>query len=445
MGKPSAPKPPDPNKTASAQTAANIGTAIANQYLGQTNQVTPYGNLSYNQTGTYQWTDPLSGKEYDIPQFTAQTDYTPAGQQIVDNTQRLQTNLSQLGADQVARLGGLLDRPMDVSTLPARGDLAAVRAANLRGAPGSPDLSGIPGQAGDITRTYGIDWSQDRQRVEDALMTRLNPQLARDRSALEQRLADQGIAIGSEAYTRAMSDFGQQSNDARIAAILAGGQEQSRLAGLEAQRANFQNSAQGQVFNQLTGLAQLEGDNAYREAGFDNQTALGQQNADAFLYDAQNAQRAAALQEEIALRNQPFNELGAVLGGSQVQSPEFVNTPITQAPTVDYAGLVNQNYAQQQANYQQKMESWNSMVGGLMGLGGQLGGAWIASDRRLKTDIRRVGTAANGLPLYLFRYRSGGPMQVGLMAQDVIKVRPDAVRVGSDGMMAVNYDAALED
>jgi len=112
---------------------------------------------------------------------------------------------------------------------------------------------------------------------------------------------------------------------------------------------------------------------------------------------------------------------------------------------VDYAGLVNQNYAQQQANYQQKMESWNSMVGGLMGLGGQLGGAWIASDRRLKTDIRRVGTAANGLPLYLFRYRSGGPMQVGLMAQDVIKVRPDAVRVGSDGMMAVNYDAALED
>ncbi|PII38583.1 hypothetical protein T190_18770 [Sinorhizobium meliloti CCBAU 01290] len=41
MGKQKAPSPPDPNKTASAQTATNIGTAIANQTLGNVNQVTP--------------------------------------------------------------------------------------------------------------------------------------------------------------------------------------------------------------------------------------------------------------------------------------------------------------------------------------------------------------------------------------------------------------------
>ena len=71
MGKPSAPKPPDPIKTGSAQTATNIGTAVANAGLNQVDQITPDGSLSYSQTGTTSWTDPVSGKTYDIPKFTA--------------------------------------------------------------------------------------------------------------------------------------------------------------------------------------------------------------------------------------------------------------------------------------------------------------------------------------------------------------------------------------
>lgn len=378
MGKSSPPSPPDPRETAGAQTATNISTAIAEQYLNNVNQVTPYGNLTYDQTGSYTYTDPNTGNQHVIPRFTASQTYTPEGQAIVNNTLGMQQNLSALGQNQSGRLDALLSRPLDVSSLPARGDINAIRRANMQGAPGSPDLSGIPGQAGDITRTYGTDWSEDRQRVEDALMSRLNPQLDRDRSTLEQRLADQGIAIGSEAYTRAMSDFGQQSNDARIAAILAGGQEQSRLAGLEAQRAGFQNSAQQQAFGQATGLAQLEGDNAYRAAGFDNQTALQQQNADAAMYDAQNAARAAQLQETLGLRSQPLNELSAILAGSQVQNPQFVNTPSAQIPTVDYAGLVNQNYNQQLAGWQTQQQQSGKLFGGLLGLGGTVLGAGLS-------------------------------------------------------------------
>jgi hypothetical protein len=47
-----APKPPDPVKTAEAQADMNQATAITQYGLGATNQVTPYGNLTYSQVGT---------------------------------------------------------------------------------------------------------------------------------------------------------------------------------------------------------------------------------------------------------------------------------------------------------------------------------------------------------------------------------------------------------
>ena len=62
-----------------------------------------------------------------------------------------------------------------------------------------------------------------------------------------------------------------------------------------------------------------------------------------------------------------------------------------------------------------------------------------ASDRRLKTDIRRVGKTDGGLPLYAYRYKAGGPHQLGVMAQDVAKVRPDAVGDIGGGFLGVDY------
>jgi hypothetical protein len=61
------------------------------------------------------------------------------------------------------------------------------------------------------------------------------------------------------------------------------------------------------------------------------------------------------------------------------------------------------------------------------------------SDARLKTDIEQVGTTVYGLPLFRFRYKTGGERFEGVMAQDVLQVMPDAVAVGSDGFYRVNY------
>ena len=65
----------------------------------------------------------------------------------------------------------------------------------------------------------------------------------------------------------------------------------------------------------------------------------------------------------------------------------------------------------------------------------------IVSDIRLKADIHRVGTTVFGLPLYQFEYRNKlGSHYIGVMAQDVLKIKPEAVSIGADGFFRVNYD-----
>lgn len=69
------------------------------------------------------------------------------------------------------------------------------------------------------------------------------------------------------------------------------------------------------------------------------------------------------------------------------------------------------------------------------------GAAMKASDRRLKDDIVAIGEKA-GLPWYSFTYKPGYGLpagrQEGFMADEVEKVRPDAV-VTVDGFKMVNY------
>src|SRR5690606_24112321 len=116
------------------------------------------------------------------------------------------------------------------------------------------------GDAGDITRTYNGDFSEDRQRVEDALMARLQPYLDKKQEAQRSQLLNSGIRQGSTAYSGAQADFDRAENDARIANILAASEEQSRLVGMERDRAVFENAAQQQDFQQK-----------YTSAAFENQ------------------------------------------------------------------------------------------------------------------------------------------------------------------------------
>lgn len=61
------------------------------------------------------------------------------------------------------------------------------------------------------------------------------------------------------------------------------------------------------------------------------------------------------------------------------------------------------------------------------------------SDRRLKSEVSRIGTLPNGLPVYRYRLE-GGPFEVGCMADEVAQVRPDATWFDADdGFARVDY------
>jgi hypothetical protein len=60
------------------------------------------------------------------------------------------------------------------------------------------------------------------------------------------------------------------------------------------------------------------------------------------------------------------------------------------------------------------------------------------SDRRLKKNVVRLGTRSDGLGVYEFEYIWGGGRQIGLMAQEVAILYPEAVGE-SGGYMTVDY------
>ena len=61
------------------------------------------------------------------------------------------------------------------------------------------------------------------------------------------------------------------------------------------------------------------------------------------------------------------------------------------------------------------------------------------SDIRLKTNIVKLGVRADGLGVYAFDYVWGGPRNIGLMAQEVMHVYPDAVMTDGQGYLMVDY------
>ena len=61
------------------------------------------------------------------------------------------------------------------------------------------------------------------------------------------------------------------------------------------------------------------------------------------------------------------------------------------------------------------------------------------SDIRLKRNIHEVGATPDGLKLYSFRYNGDEETFVGVMAQDVLEVMPEAVVTRADGFYAVDY------
>lgn len=225
------------------------------------------------------------------------------------------------------------------------------------------------------------------QRVIDAMMGRVNEDYGRATDQRNSDLVAAGIRPGSRAYDDAMQLLQRGKNDASQQAVLAGYQQ--------------------------------------------GNTAFGQ--------DVQS--RKDAIAELLSKRQVPLNEITALMSGSQVQNP-FAIPGYSQNAQVAPAPIFGAMQGQTQYAtdvYNQEAANANNLQQGLFGLGGSgiMAGA-MKSDRRLKSNIVRIGTHPLGIGLY--EYDIEGRHEVGgVMAQEVLTVKPEAVGFHPTGYLMVDY------
>ena len=65
---------------------------------------------------------------------------------------------------------------------------------------------------------------------------------------------------------------------------------------------------------------------------------------------------------------------------------------------------------------------------------------YAASDRRVKENIKKIGESISGIGIYKFNYIGQAKQYIGAMADDVIKLVPEAVGTMSNGYLGVNYN-----
>jgi hypothetical protein len=119
--------------------------------------------------------------------------------------------------------------------------------------------------------------------------------------------------------------------------------------------------------------------------------------------------------------------------------------------------VIGQQGLIEEAGYEQQAESYDLMakasrmaaqadkwgaIGKGIGAAINIAGAVAMSDARLKCDIAPVGRYGD-LSLYLYRYLWSPQWFIGVMAQEVLAVLPQAVIRGADGYLRVNYSKLM--
>lgn len=142
------------------------------------------------------------------------------------------------------------------------------------------------------------------------------------------------------------------------------------------------------------------------------------------------------MQLAAALRNQPLNELNALRTGSQVTNPQFTNAPQQQQTTgPNMLGAAQAQGTYDQGLYNAGVGQANAFNSGLFSLAGSA--VTKFSDRRLKSNIVRIGEHPIGIGIY--EYDIFGRREIGVMADEVLGVLPAAVSLHPSGFMQVDY------
>ncbi|HEY3473893.1 MAG TPA: tail fiber domain-containing protein, partial [Anaerolineales bacterium] len=266
-------------------------------------------------------------------------------------------------------------------------DVAVNRVGSSMAKPFS--LSGAPAAG------TAYDPTKDSDQAFKLMMERLAPQQKQREDAARTRLSNMGLTAGSEGWKTELDQLARDQNDQRITAALS-----SYDLGMR---------QQGQQFSQ------------------------------------QSALRDKGIQEMLMERQQPLNELNALRSGSQVTMPTFNNVPQqANVAAPNYMGAAQNQFDANSDNFNfketqkaQNQQMWMEMAK----MAAQM---FAFSDVTIKCDIKAVGRTKNGLTLYSYWNKMRSCFEIGLIAQEVQRVKPEAVRVHPNGLLQVNYALALE-
>lgn len=444
MGKKSNPPPPPDYRAAAEETAASNQQAQTRaDWTNRPTQITPWGRTDWTaQAGT----DPSTGQP--ITQWTQTESLSPQLQRALDDQFAMQAGRSQIAGGMMNQLAQDFANPYDWSRMNAFGDpgqAGGLQAGQLQqGVNQAPQMTGA-GQ-GMMAGVGGAD-AASRMRIEDAMMERMAPQHAQAQEALEGKLQNMGLTRGSEAWNREMQRLGDQQSRERFNALDRGLAEQQGQFGMGLQQGQFQNQAQQQAFGQnlqqgqqnfQNQLAVDQYGNQLRQQQFGMNQAANQQNWGQQMQNAQyqNQLRQQQIAEQIQQRGMTLNEMNALLSGQQVSSPQMPTFNASQsAGGANYNNAALNQYSAGMDAFNAQQQQQQGMMSGLGSLASM--GMMFMSDARLKTDVVKVGMLPNGATVY--DYTIDGRRERGVMAQELLKIRPDLVHVHRSGYLMVNY------
>ena len=271
--------------------------------------------------------------------------------------------------------------------------------------------------------------------------------------AQQQNLANSNVlsGIANTGYNTALGAAQQQQG------VNLGAAQANRTA-LQTGANTLENMGQ-QAYSQGLGAAQQLGSDAQGLNSIDTGVASGLSNLGQSQYNVGSG-TATGLQNigqgEYGLGANTATSLAGLGAGAQSAALQGATAQLTagqQEQSTQQAGLTSlyNQFLQQQAYPFQTSQFLANVAEGTGSLSGsttsttQPTGLFgnLLSDRRSKENIRKIGEAKNGLPIYSFRYK-GDPEKVthiGFMADEVEKKHPEAVGLAG-GLKTVDYDRA---
>jgi len=374
---PSPPPAPDYAGAAEAQGAANVETARVEGRMNRPDVFSPYDQTLITDLGNDRFAQT----------YSLAPEYEDQRQKQVGITDKYLDTASNY-------LSGLPQETFSLSGLSAQPGL--IDRSGLTALPTMEDINSY------ATRVEGDYYNRALERIQ--------PSQQQEVIDLQTRLINAGIPEGSVAHNNALAELRMSHQDTLRGLASESIREGQALADAQLQRATGMRSYQ---------LGEGQG-----------------------LVGEQERIRDRQLSDYLLSRSQPLSEI-ATLSGQAAPPPAIATTGLN-VPAVSVApppifGAAQAEGLDINRRYSTATDAYGAQMAAIGSVAASAAGRPPTSDRRLKKNIKYKSKSKSGLNVYEFEYNWSPQKYIGVMAQEVKKVKPSAVSENIFGHMMVDY------